>query len=261
MAGYCDQCERHCPLDALGCGRGFRKYGNQNEQEPREERSMREHRRGEHDDLPRGSHRGERGNPHHGEYDEPHRGPHHGEHDGPHHGGHGPHGRPPRDHFDDPHRGGHGHPGHGPSAEELQDRLKTGDLSELMHMCGHILHRRPEAGAARGQGKVLAILADEGTVSQKLLQSALHIQPGSMSEIVTKLENKGLLTRTRGEDRRGNVLSITEEGRKAAQREDSSAEDLFSALTEEQQYQLRALLQTLLADWLRRFDPRFSHRD
>ena len=128
-------------------------------------------------------------------------------------------------------------------------------------MCGHVLHRRPEAHAARGQGKILSILADEGAVSQKLLQQALHIQPGSMSEIVTKLENKGLLTRTRGEDRRGNVLTITEEGRRIAQQEDASGEDLFSALTKDQQYQLRSLLQTLLTDWLQRFDPRFHEKN
>ena len=31
MAGYCDQCENHCPLNALRCGRGRRMYGNMNE--------------------------------------------------------------------------------------------------------------------------------------------------------------------------------------------------------------------------------------
>lgn len=272
MAGYCDQCERHCPLDALGCGRGYRKYGNQNEansgrEHSREDRSNAAYS-GETLRGPRDGMREEHGEPHHDRregrfpHDEPRR---HGRHDEPcrcERPDHGPHGRPPRDHFDEPHGAPHrGHPGHGPSAEELQDRLETGNLSELMHMCGHVLHRRPEADAARGQGKVLAILTDEGSVSQKLLQEALHIQPGSMSEIVTKLENKGLLTRTRGQDRRGNVLSITEEGRKAAQKEDPSAEDLFCALSEEQQYQLRTLLQTLLTDWLKRFDSRFANRD
>ena len=236
MAGYCDQCDRHCPLDALRCGRGRRKYGGE-QTESRERmpigRLEQEHR--PHDDH------------HHEEHDHHGRHGHHDEHE--HHGGH---------HDEHEHHGKHGH---GPSVEELQDRLETGDLSELMHMCGHVLHRRPEAHAARGQGKILSILADEGAVSQKLLQQALHIQPGSMSEIVTKLENKGLLTRTRGEDRRGNVLTITEEGRRIAQQEDASGEDLFCALTKDQQYQLRSLLQTLLTDWLQRFDPRFHEKN
>ena len=70
-----------------------------------------------------------------------------------------------------------------------------------------------------------------------------------------------MLTRTRGEDRRGNVLTITEEGRRIAQQEDASGEDLFSALTKDQQYQLRSLLQALLTDWLRRFDPRFHEKN
>ena len=41
----------------------------------------------------------------------------------------------------------------------------------------------------------------------------LHIQPGSMSEIVTKLERKGLISRSRDtEDNRKVILSITEQG-------------------------------------------------
>ena len=139
--------------------------------------------------------------------------------------------------------------------------MENGDLSELMHMSAHVLQHRPEAGAARGQGKVMTILADHGSISQRHLQDMLHIQPGSLSEILSKLEAKGLLTRTRGEDRRGNLLSITEEGRRIAAGEDSSASDLFSALSESEQYQLRTLLQKLLTDWLQRLDPRFRKQD
>ena len=236
---YCDQCDRHCPLDALRCGRGYRMYGNSQQEDMQEHNSVREadsrrERRPEnhHDDR-----EGHRGGFDHG------RGPR-DEH-GPHSEHHGPH---------------HGHHGHGPSAEDLQNRLNSGDLTELIHMCGHIMHHRPEAGAARGQGKILAILAGEGSLSQKQVQEMLHIQPGSMSEIVTKLENKGLLTRTRGEDRRGNILTITDAGRRAAQTGGSGSDDLFSALSADQQQQLRSLLQVLLTDWLHRFDPRFNGR-
>ena len=55
------------------------------------------------------------------------------------------------------------------------------------------------------------------------------------------------------------MLSITEEGRALSRKEDASGSDLFTALSEAEQYQLRALLQTLLTDWLQRFDPRFRH--
>lgn len=209
MAGYCDQCDRHCPLSNLGCGCGYRKYGNPDNTGNHEER------------------------------------PTHAEH----HHDHGEH------HHD------HGRRRHGPTQEELQSRLESGNLNDLMHMCAHMMHHRPEAGAARGQGKVMAILADHGSISQRQLQDMLHIQPGSLSEILTKLESKGLLTRTRAEDKRGNVLTITEEGRALSQKEDTSGGDLFTALSEAEQYQLRALLQTLLTDWLQRFDSRFRRDD
>lgn len=132
--------------------------------------------------------------------------------------------------------------------------MESGNLTELMHMCGHILHHRPEAGAARGQAKILSILANEGSISQRHLQEMLRIQPGSMSETVTKLENKGFIVRTRCEDRRGNMLQITDAGREAAAKEESAPEDLFSSLNKAEQAQLRALLQTLLTDWIDRFD-------
>lgn len=219
MAGYCDQCDRHCPLSNLGCGRGYRKYGTPDNTEDHRKRPDCTKHRNDHDE-------------HHHDHGEHHR---HGEH-----------------HNHGPHR-------HGPTQEELQSRLESGNLNDLMHMCAHVMHHRPEAGAARGQGKVMAILADQGSISQRQLQDMLHIQPGSLSEILTKLEAKGLLTRTRAEDKRGNILSITEEGRALSRKEDSSGSDLFTALSEAEQYQLRALLQTLLTDWLQRFDPRFHH--
>ncbi len=124
-------------------------------------------------------------------------------------------------------------------------------------MSGHLLHHRPDAMAARGQERILMILSEQESMSQRQLQDMLRIQPGSMSEILTKLERKGLLTRERGEDRRGNLLRITEAGRRAtAGKPAPREEDLFSALTQEQQEQLRGLLLPLLTDWIARFDRR-----
>lgn len=142
-------------------------------------------------------------------------------------------------------------------AEHLQERIENGSLTELMEMCGHLLHHRPEVMSARGQQRILMILVEQECLSQRQLQEMLRIQPGSMSEILTKLERKGLLMRERGEDRRGNLLRITEAGRRAvAEVAPAQDENLFSSLTAEQQKQLKSLLQPLLKDWIHSFDRR-----
>lgn len=320
MAGYCDQCENHCPLNALRCGRGRRMYGNMNEgndipaqddrgagrgqrggyrhdraegrdpelrgQGPEEFHSEeaydgrgdspenQRHRGrgdGDWDDCGRhggddfgGHHRhddrdwnGRDGHHGHGDddFDEHHgRGDHdfdghhgrHGRGDGDFDGHHGRHGR------GDDHCEGRGH--HGPTAADLTRRMESGNLTEMMEMCGHMLHHRPEVASARGQGRILMILAEQEQISQRQLQEMLRIQPGSMSEILSKLERKGLLTRERGEDRRGNLLRITDAGRAAVTETAPLPEDtLFNALSAEQQDDLRSLLKLLLTDWIARF--------
>lgn len=101
----------------------------------------------------------------------------------------------------------------------------------------------------------MAILAERGAMSQRELQDLLRIQPASMSELIRKLERKGYLTRERGEDRRSNLLRVTDAGRQAAASAASApGDELLTALTPEQRDQLAASLRLLLADWLGRFD-------
>lgn len=121
-------------------------------------------------------------------------------------------------------------------------------------MCGSMLHHRPESMTARGQDRILQILAGQEEISQRRLQEMLRIQPGSMSEILSKLERKGLLTRERGEDKRGNLLRITDAGRAAAETAPVPEQPLFDGLTAVQQDELRSLLKLLLKDWITRFD-------
>jgi len=157
--------------------------------------------------------------------------------------------------------GGPGMPPHGgrppfgrgpqaPDASMLRERIEGADLAELMELAGRLMHHRPGAGGARGQGLILAILSGRESLSQRELQQMLGVQPGSMSEIVSKLERKGLVTREKADDRRGNLLRITEAGKQAASGAPSAEEDeLFSALDEAQRDTLAQLLRKLLVDW------------
>ena len=122
-----------------------------------------------------------------------------------------------------------------------------GSLTSLFMRCAHEL-RRPE-GQGASQGRVLRILARQDGLSQRALQEGLGIQPGSLSELVTKLEDKGLLTREQdGEDKRRVLLRLTDAGREAAGQAPSPAERdaRFAALTEEERDTLRTLLDKLL---------------
>ncbi len=67
------------------------------------------------------------------------------------------------------------------------------------------------------QRRALIILRKTGSVSQRKLTELLNIKPGSMSEILTKLANKGLIERTQSaDDRRTSIISLTEKGIQAA---------------------------------------------
>jgi len=165
--------------------------------------------------------------------------------------GHGGPGRP----------GGHGFgpggfspggmPPRRPDPRFLKQRIDDSDLMDLIDMAGRMAQRRPQSGPAKSQALVLSILAGRDVLSQRELQQMLGIQPGSLSELLTKLEGKGYLVREKAEDRRGNLLRITEAGRKAIPTADELPEDdPFAALTDEQQDQLAALLRKLLNHWV-----------
>ena len=154
-------------------------------------------------------------------------------------GGFGPGGMPPRR----------------PDPDFLRKRIEDGDLMELIDMAGRMAHRRPQGGPARGQALVLSILAGREALSQRELQQMLGIQPGSLSELLSKLEAKGFLTREKGEDRRGNLLRITDAGRAAIPQAEETEDDPFAPLTAEEQDRLAGLLRTLLTRWMDELEP------
>jgi len=159
-------------------------------------------------------------------------------------GGMPPHGAMP------PHGG---MPSRRPNPEFLRRRAEEADLAELIDMAGRMLHSRPRGGYARGQALILSILAGREVISQRELQQMLGIQPGSLSELISKLEAKGYLRREKAEDRRGNLLRITDEGRRAIpQAEDAGEDDPFAPLTQEQQNQLGGMLRALVNGWIDR---------
>ena len=129
-------------------------------------------------------------------------------------------------------------------------RAREEALSRRLRVCGHRLYH--SGPGSRAQAQVLQILQDEGRTSQKDLQARLQVQSGSISELITKLEQRGLLLRTRDEaDRRKVLLELTEAGaaRAALMREASRIPVQYAALSDAELAALSQLLDKVIQGW------------
>lgn len=69
----------------------------------------------------------------------------------------------------------------------------------------------------KSQRRILIILRDEESITQRELTEKLSIKPASVSEVLAKLANKGYIIRVPSSiDKRTMVISLTEEGRRIA---------------------------------------------
>lgn len=100
------------------------------------------------------------------------------------------------------------------------------------------------------QRRALILLNNSGSLSQRELTELLDIKPGSMSEILTKLNNKGFIRRTPSEsDRRTMIISLTEEGKKMAREayeyRSERRVEMFYSLNEDEKATLLNLLEKI----------------
>jgi DNA-binding MarR family transcriptional regulator len=98
----------------------------------------------------------------------------------------------------------------------------------------------------------LAILEDEGTISQQRLSLLLRCDRTTMVAIVDHLEAEGLVERKRNPaDRRAYALEITADGRRTLKRAKTlvkgAHEDLLHALSASERAELAELLRRILA--------------
>lgn len=132
-------------------------------------------------------------------------------------------------------------------------------LGSLLDRCGHFFAHRI-GSKKRGQDSVLTLISRHPGISQKELGEMLGIQPASVSELLMKLERKGLVTRKKDEaDRRSIRVQLTEDGQSLPAKPDEEVSDPFQALSAEEQEQLRRLLEKLLTDWEQRYPAEHRH--
>lgn len=125
-------------------------------------------------------------------------------------------------------------------------------LLHALRMCGDFLSYR--RGQRPAQNRVMFFLHKHGAITQKELQELLAIQQGSLSELLARMEKLGLISRRRDpEDRRQVILELTElgEAEEKVNHERFMAENnqLFAALSSDEQAELYRMLGCLLEDW------------
>lgn len=117
---------------------------------------------------------------------------------------------------------------------------------------GHFLH--VHAGGRSGKQHILVKLLKNGPISQRELLEETCISSAAISEVTAKLEAEGLITRTRPEaDRRQLVLALTPEGEARAEellaKRRAFEEQAFSCLSDQEQLELLSLLDRISDHW------------
>lgn len=128
-----------------------------------------------------------------------------------------------------------------------------------LRVLNHLMHLQYEGRAS--QKRILIILKEETVMTQRELTERLGVMPGSVSEILAKLENAGLISRTQHPaDRRTTDIRLTDAGETLATEALKQRKErhrlMFSGLTQEEKRELLSLLEKVCTDWESRFRER-----
>lgn len=126
-------------------------------------------------------------------------------------------------------------------------------LSALFHRAAKFMMRmhHHQGHAEHAQMRILAILMHHEPMNQKDLLEMLHVRSASLSEILAKLEHRGLISRSRDErDKRSAVITLTGQGRVLAAEGGEARKQgmgaVFGALSESEREQFAGLLRKVI---------------
>ena len=126
------------------------------------------------------------------------------------------------------------------------------DLMRQMRRCNHLLYHKFSLNFS--QNRILSLINREGPMTQKALMCKMQIQPGSLSEVLSKVETAGLVERRRCEDDRRNFeIRLTQEGVMQAEAFERDRQDmarlLFEPLSPSEKENLMDILTKLHGHW------------
>jgi DNA-binding MarR family transcriptional regulator len=106
-------------------------------------------------------------------------------------------------------------------------------------------------GLTKPQFAVLVALAEADETDQVEIGARAAIDKATLANLLTRLEQRGLITRRVGEDRRRRMLRLTDDGRtllaSAIPVVDAVNETMLTSIDDDERRQLRKLLEKLLA--------------
>lgn len=126
-------------------------------------------------------------------------------------------------------------------------------LLRVSHLLRHG-HGEPELKMAPGQQRVLTVLARHDSLSQRDLLEEMGLARATLSELLTRLEEKGLIERARSKaDRRVTIVSLTKKGKTASKKvvsiESNIADEAFAPLNANQKDDMKSMLDSILQSW------------
>ncbi|KRN28102.1 putative transcription regulator (putative) [Lactobacillus selangorensis] len=131
-------------------------------------------------------------------------------------------------------------------ANEIKAELAAGKLAEyeqLSKIYDDIVKQSRPHLTVEGQGKILLALADEDHLPQRTLAERLDMSPQSVSEFVSKLAKRDMVTLTKSpHDRRVNLVNLTSTGRQEVEAAAQEVPPFVNALSDAELDQLTNLL-------------------
>ena len=102
---------------------------------------------------------------------------------------------------------GHGPHGMGPHHGRPEGKVHCPKGPEMRH------------GHGMNEGRLIQALSDKESMTTQELMEVLDLRPSSMSELLAKLEDRGLIVRSQSEDdKRVNIVSLTDKARNIRER-------------------------------------------
>ena len=143
----------------------------------------------------------------------------------------------------------------------------TESLAFLFHKATKFIIRahHHEGHAEHAQMRILAILQRQGTVNQRDLLETLNVRSTSLSELMAKMEQRNLISRTRDvQDKRNFIVTLTEQGVAAIVKPQSARQQhmdaLFADFSESEREQLAALLSKFITSLEKHVSEHHPHR-
>lgn len=140
------------------------------------------------------------------------------------------------------------------SNQDMNDSLKLYTtlhrLGRQMHRCAH--HIGHADGRYREQSRLLLLIAENDGVIQRDLAEEMDVRPSSMTEMLAKMEQFGLVERKQDEkDQRVMHIFLTEQGKNVTEESQNATkkmtDTLFEGLSGEEIRQMLALTEKLCA--------------